>query len=416
MHKRERHRVKPVMIWLPLFMIMAIATSGEASAQQTYTPAQACGWSPQVQAEVNEILNPPHGLGRVRRIRADATALKSTLPEGTLELRLSYLLWFMISDYAANCTRYSIGLLSALPTGQSYQGYLTGTKNSTTSQLQGTFWLCDNECYAIPAFTEGYARAIGQRLNLDVFGEDGLWNTEPNSKTLCPQDSSMYVGGALPSWDGGTPVNDPRCNVITPANVPTDWQYFMRQGYPASLDGLPLPIIGVDSVILTSSNGVQSVATKPTLTNAPRDLLKYGCLRQVLKGNPKGAVQFFNDALNNWTGVGFPEPGARHPNPYVYWARDLAFVLACANALGPHAAEATLWTPALQSQIETQLWILQGNNGGIWDVYCAFDGKAPCNVNPSGGSTGISNVAKQTNEIAPLVLLAYGANIWKASR
>lgn len=70
-----------------------------------------------------------------------------------------------------------------------------------------------------------------------------------------------------------------------------------------------------------------------------------------------------------------------------YYTRHLAYALIAESAL-------EVAIPATKrSEIENQLWTLQDKDGGIWTDYNR-DGSLP-------------DRAKKTNEIGPLVLLAY---------
>jgi hypothetical protein len=60
--------------------------------------------------------------------------------------------------------------------------------------------------------------------------------------------------------------------------------------------------------------------------------------------------------------------------------------------------------------VESRLWSAQAPDGGIYDDYCGTSSAAKNNPRCRSGRPGY---AKETNEGAPLVLLAYGRNIWK---
>jgi hypothetical protein len=235
------------------------------------------------------------------------------------------------------------------------------------------------------------------------------WRSKWEEKypSFCPDTESDVVVGQLPAYDGGRGSGDPRCQLPRPGT----WEMLRMQQYPRpdeDFDGLETPIIGTDY----PGNKVGAGAKiAPISKTSPRDLLKYGCLRQVLLGNYSTAQEMFDLALAQWDGNGFVEPRSRRDRDGglagTYWTRDLAFAVMCANALGQGGAQN--WGTHRQvpkASIEQKLWSAQSPSGGIWTNYCAGTGIENC------GTGSIPNIAKQTNEIAPLVLLAYGKNIW----
>jgi hypothetical protein len=157
-------------------------------------------------------------------------------------------------------------------------------------------------------------------------------------------------------------------------------------------------------------------------------------------------MTMFEDGIGNWitdsSGLGgFADPGDITGQ---YAARNFTFALMCANALGinnnNNYTNVGATVSVAKSAIENQLWGLQQTTssasntsmtslGGIWTDFCtsaysATSPYGPCNLNPlsdgigSVGTWGLvagaspMNNPKETEEDAPLVLLAYGKNIW----
>jgi hypothetical protein len=103
-----------------------------------------------------------------------------------------------------------------------------------------------------------------------------------------------------------------------------------------------------------------------------------------------------------------------------FYTHDLAFALACANAIGlDNLAGSANWA-VIQPQIEQQLWALQGTDGtggtgGLWNMYCDFNATPNCAANPypnTNIATGIAQNARMLNEDAAVVLAGYGPNVW----
>jgi hypothetical protein len=321
-----------------------------------------------------------------------ASPLVSTLPAPELDERLAGVLRWIVRDYANSG---QMRLLSAVPDGLNG----AGRSNRRLQQLQRTYWLEDNAVYGAGALTQ-YAPPLG-RILTDSWRH--AWSE--HFPAFCPDTESDVVVGQIPANDGGMGSDDPRCRLPRPGA----WQMLRMRQYPspasAEFDSLPTPIIGTDYP--GDANGNADLA--PIGQASVRDLLKYGCLRQVLLGNRATAQQMFDLALNQWDGSGFIEPKTREDGDLagVYWTRDLAFSLMCANALGEGGAAS--WGSRGQvakAAIEQSLWSAQAPGGGVWTNYCASAGASRCQGGP------VPAFAKQTNEIAPLVLLAYGKNIW----
>lgn len=215
------------------------------------------------------------------------------------------------------------------------------------------------------------------------------------------------VVGQLPAYENFNAPLDARCRLSPPGA----WEFYRMHTYPVqdsnpAFDSRSKPIIGTDYP--GDENGGPAELKRLSKGDA-RALLKYGCMRQVLLGNNNLARQMFNLALAKWDGDGFANarnrPGGRIPG--IYFTRDLAFTLICANALGEGNQQS--WGEqhsVSKAEIEQRLWAAQSITGGIWTKYC---GRAAARCRNSD----IPPVAKQTNEIAPLVLIAYGPNIWK---
>ena len=331
----------------------------------------------------------------ISRVRSVA-GLTSSLDTNELNGRLAKVLNWMDRDFAHS---KELQLLSAAPEGVN----AAGTSNRRLRTLQNTYWLQDNALYGTGALLE-YQPALGQKLS-------DSWRSkwEKFYPTLCPDTESDFVIGIVPAYERSGAPRDPRCRL----QPPEAWSYLRMYQYPDpardNFDSLPLPIIGTDY----PADDDRQMHAVPIKDTAVRDLLKYGCLRQVALGNRAVAERMFNLALAQWDGTGFQESredtsgtGERR-----YWTRDLAFTLMCANALDEGGQ--TTWgdrAKVAKSAIERRLWRNQSASGGIWTIYCDAVDSGDCS------GSGIPSTAKLTNEIAPLVLLAYGANIWSHPR
>jgi hypothetical protein len=351
-------------------------------------------------AALAEIASPQMAgdLAAVRQARAHA-GLVSTLPEGELDQHLARLLRWVVQDYARSGP---LRLLSDLPEGQN----AAGQSNGRLQALRQTYWLEDNSLYGAAALLE-YVPVLGRILTDQWHGK---WQQVFPDR--CRDTQSVYVIGQVPEYDRSSIPADPKCRLPPPGA----WQFFRMHQYPdpdsGDFDSLPKPIIATDHPRDPHGN----VEMAPITRSVPRNLLKYGCLRQVMLGNHATAQQMFDLALAGWNGNGFVlpknEPGARLSG--IYWTRDLAFALLCANALGEGGQLA--WGAEKQvpkASIESRLWSAQSASGGIWTNTC---GDPP---NPSrwcAGGAKVPAIAKQTNEISPLVLLAYGPDIWQPRR
>jgi hypothetical protein len=328
----------------------------------------------------------------------EGSPLASALPAHALDDRLARLLQWIVRDYANSGP---LRLLSAAPEGLNG----AGRSNTRLQQLQRTYWLQDNALYGSGALLQ-YAPPLGR-----ILSESWRRAWEEHFPAFCPGTQSDVVVGRLPAYDGKESSGDPRCRLPRPGV----WQMFRMRQYPdpaaAEFDTMPTPIIGTDYPGDVSGTHAKIIAIERT---SARDLLKYGCLRQVLLGDLATAQQMFDLALEQWDGSGFATAKNRGPDSKlagVYWTRDLAFAVMCANALGQ--GNATNWGSKRQvpkALIEHRLWSAQSASGGIWSNYCGDADDSKC----APGAT-LPGMAKQTNEIAPLVLLAYGRNIWARS-
>ena len=344
----------------------------------------------QEQAVLAELAEDSSALKAVEAARHDSP-LVSALPASELNQRLARVLQWVVRDYADSG---DMRLLSAVP--DAVNG--AGRSNRRLQQLQKTYWLEDNSVYGARALLE-YAPPLG-RILTDSWRR--AWNQ--HFPAFCPDSESNVVVGELAAYDGGRGSGEARCSLPRPGA----WQMLRMRQYPdpasGEFDALPTPIIGTDY----PGDARGNAELTPIERTAPRDLLKYGCLRQVLLGDRATARQMFDLALDQWDGSGFIEPKNREGNlSGVYWTRDLAFALMCANALGEGGASS--WGSHAQvpkAEIEQRLWSAQAPRGGIWTNYCGRAGSSFCRGAP------VPPFAKQTNEIAPLVLLAYGRNIW----
>ena len=170
-----------------------------------------------------------------------------------------------------------------------------GRTNARMQTLKQTYWLQDNALYGAGALEE-YEPAEGRQLSATW---RRLWGQ--HFPQLCPDTQSGYVVGIVPAYDGGPPSSDPNCRLPRPA----DWQFFRMHQYPSpasdAFDNLPKPIIGADHPVDEQS---QTHLAPIEATNV-RDLLKYGCLRQVALGHHATAQQMFDLALAQWDGAGF---------------------------------------------------------------------------------------------------------------
>lgn len=373
-----------------------------------WTPAQAtaCGWTPAVEAELSGDAS-----ALVAAARAAPTVLNSTLGEAAIQRRLSALLSFVLASFVWTCESWGLGTLNGLPYGQTYADQFANvTNNSYSLQLQGQVYLIDNALYAVGALARaGFAPHTGALLNASVFGASGLFNSAPITAPLCPEDQGLYAVGQLPLWDAdGGVAGDPRCAAITPATVPGSEQYLARQQFPPLVSGPPFPVYAADAGVLIAPDGSHSV--RVVSFNGTRDYLKYGCLRAVLHGDADAGAAFLARALAVFDGTGFYNPH----NPLEYMSRDLALALMCASALGPARAARVAGWSAAQPQIEARLWALQDPGfGGVWDTYCATPGSPKwCLPWPPIAPAGLPNAAKLEHELSPLVLSAYGANVW----
>jgi hypothetical protein len=357
-------------------------------------PASVAADGPE-RAALAETGSPTGAVAAVARVRA-RSGLASTLPESQLDARLASLLQWMVRDYASSPLR----LLSALPEGRN----AGGRSGAHLSALQKTYWLEDNSLYGAAALNQ-YAPVLGKLLS-DRW--HGAW--QQSFPRFCPDTQSSYVIARIPDYDRAGGAQDPRCRLPRP----DAWQFFPEHQYPnpadPRFDTLPRPIIGTDY----PEDGEGRTRLAPITSNSPRDLLKYGCLRQVLTGNRTLAEQMFDLALADWDGSGFvgrknsPRDHGRLAG--IYWTRDLAFALLCANALGQGRQQ--VWGEGhsvAKAAIEQRLWGAQSQTGGIWTNYC---GDRAENDRLCAPGQRIPQVAKQTNELAPLVLLAYGLDIW----
>ncbi len=376
-------------------LLMAALRSWPGPAMGAIANADAEGAE---KAALAEILSPGEAgaVASVARVRAQS-ALSSTLPASELDKHLAGLLRWMVHDYAGSGP---LRLLAALPEGTN----AVGRSDAHLLALQKTYWLQDNSLYGAAALGE-YVPVLGRFLADSWRGE---W--QKSFPKFCPDTQSDYVIGHLPGYDQRGLPEDPRCRLPRPGA----WQFFREYQYPnpaaADFDGLRRPIIGTD---YPADAQLQS-RMAPIRPNNARNLLKYGCLRQVLAGNDALAGQMFALALADWDGNGFVGPRNDPRNDArlsgSYWTRDLAFALLCANALGQGRQPA--WgngREVAKAAIEQRLWSAQSPTGGIWTNYCvdAREGDRLCLPGQK-----IPVFAKQTNELAPLVLLAYGPDIW----
>jgi hypothetical protein len=321
----------------------------------------------------------------VLSVRNDS-AMLSTLSPNDLNTRLSKLLRWIIRSYADS---RDLRLLPAVPDGKN----AAGLSNFHLQALQKTFWLQDNSLYGAAAIAE-YLPPLGR-----ILGESWRRHWAEVFGSLCPDTESDVVVGRLPGYDTGDVNSDIRCNFPRPG----PWEMFPMQQFPRpdgpNFDGQTKPIIGTD---------YPDAKAVPINRGSARALLKYGCLRQVLLGNRTLALEMFDLALQEWDGTGFAS--SRNHSDHldgsrgVYSTRDLAFALLCANALGQGNTQYFgSQSRVSKAVIEARLWAAQSDSGGVWTNYCE---------SPSCSTNIVPPFAKLTNEIAPLVLLAYGRAIW----
>jgi hypothetical protein len=301
--------------------------------------------------------------------------LGSNTAVAAVDPRLTNLLNWLLAAFNRSG---NLQLLPDCPSATTFGGHA----NKHLSQLQQTYWLEDNCIYGEGALLQ-WAPTIGQALSASWRAR--FTQTFPK---FCINTVGGPVIGVIPAFDGGP---------FGPCGLPKPgiWQKLKVYSYPdpssPGFDHLPLPIIATDYP--GQADGV--TGTIQPLGSDPRDLFKYGCLRQVVLGNSTDASTMFDLGLASWDGNGFAHSGT----PGVYHSRDLAFALICANALG-RLANVYLDTAGkvARAAVEAALWKCQASDGGMWTNYTA------------GGRIG--SLAKETCEIAPLVLLAYGNNIW----
>ena len=426
-----------------LFTCLGFAQQA-AAYEWTQAEASACGWggfSSPVQNELISIFD-GSGMDRITLLRSRSgfsTQLSGKEAEAQLEQRLEKLLQFQIRDYVGNCKINRVGALDLLPTQQNFAQYQrcpnslvgAGCTNNQNLQLHQTVLFQEDVVYSIGPWMEGYAPAVGALMNQQIFGSGGLWDKVSSTADLCQDDMDRYVIGQLPGWDGGSRWIDPdylkRCGLFySPKRVPLGvGERYTRSNPPYTSSLENGAIYGSNSDEIDCASGCQLSQPKIIESNDAHDALKYGCLRQAIKGDIPGALKFFNIALSNWDGTGFPSLGS---NSDLYFTHDLGLVLMCANALGDMAKTNPLWTSKLQQRIENQMWELQdvgengtGGTGGLWNTYCSFGTTANCDPNPypypqGHLNTGIAHNATMLNEDAALVLSAYGLNVWQSAR
>lgn len=324
----------------------------------------------------------------------ESLASQSTSGERQLDSHLASLLRWIIASYSGS------GDLELLPATAPVGGNANQVANLRLRTLSQTYWLQDNALYGARALGE-YAPALGARL-------DRSWRSKwaEHFPQFCPDTQSGYVVGIPPEYDTQATPTDVRCRLPRPSA----WQFFRMYQYPspasADFDSLPKPIIGTDYPVSPQGRAMLAPIRKDNV----RDLLKYGCLRQATLGNRSLAQSMFDLALTQWDGTGFRNAkngGDSDPRlAGVYWTRDVAFALLCANALGE--GQRLTWTHGVsKAALERTLWSAQSDDGGFWTNYCA---PTYC------GGRRLPTFAKETNEIAPLVLLAYGPNIWSTAK
>ena len=379
-------------VWRKAFAATAVACAlnfvGAAAFAAPATFATPADYT-QEKALVASLVGAP-AVDAVASARA-ASSLASSLPD--INQRLAKLLQWVVRDYASSG---DLRLLSAAPEGVN----AAGVANLRLRVLQKTYWLQNNSLYGAQALLQ-YAPPLGR-----ILSDSWRAKWEDRYAAYCPDTESDVVIGIVPANEGGPGSGDARCHLPRPG----PWQYERMNQYPspgdAGFDALPRPLIGTDYPG-DKAGGVQmhEIGRKNV-----RDLLKYGCLRQATLGNRPLAAEMFDLALAQWDGNGFNEPKAHDAEGDangLYWTRDLAFAILCANALG-QGGEANWGSKGqvAKAAIEQRLWAAQSPTGGIWTNYCGGGG-AKCE-----GANGIPRIAKTTNEISPLVLLAYGRNVW----
>jgi hypothetical protein len=360
------------------------------------TPASAGATaedSAREQTMIATLLEPSGARKAVEDVRRTSPFV-STLPSDDLTTRLAGMLRWMVRDYANSG---ALRLLSAAPDGTN----AAGATNTRLRTLQHTYWLQDNALYGAGAWLQ-YAPPLGRLLS-----ESWQSKWARQFPDLCPGSQSDMVVGTAPAYDGGPGALEARCRIPRPGV----WQMLRMRQFPSpdddDFDRRPLPIIGTDHPGVPAETDVVAIGRSST-----RDLLKYGCLRQVVLGNLEAAQEMFDLALAQWDGNGFLEAKNRHNatgrSGGLYWTRDLAFAALCANALGQGGQKT--WGRVVRVEkalIEQRLWATQAGNGGLWTNYCVGSASEKCQASL------IPRMAKETNEIVPLVLLVYGKNIWQ---
>lgn len=329
-----------------------------------------------------------------------SSGLKSSLPDGEIRSRLAKVLRWTVKDYLNSG---DLRLLSALPSGSTALN-----KSAQAQALQKTYWLTDNALYGAAAFRQ-YAPELADSLE-----KSRVAHQLAKFPSICPAIDSEYVVGRIPAYEAGG-RKPATCEGIP---TPPAWSRLRHFQLPPATQLQELTrgriVIGTESV--RNAGG----AWRMSPLDGPRDLFAYGCLRQVALGHQDVAGQMFRRGLDSWDGDGFLE-GLNDPARQgtemglvgAYFTRDLDFALMCANALS--LGKDTEWQSSggkrvQKALVESRLWSAQAPDGGIYDDYCGTSLGAKNNPRCRSGRPGYT---KETNEGAPLVLLAYGRNIWR---
>lgn len=315
----------------------------------------------------------------------------------TTDPNITSLTTWMVNSFNAANTRegYSIDLLPDLPTGVAYNGVV----NAHNTKLQRTYWLIDNCEYGEGALLQ-VSPTIGNRLKTS-------WRAKLSSyfgNTL-PETNSGTVIGKKAAYDGGSGFAQWQSS-----GGPTYFDMYKKltqTTYPPNIDVVSAPIVGID---YPASGDFSTFGAPLTYTlvsfGSARDWFKYGCLRQAVLGNlgtstdaaaAPTAWGMLKQGLLYWDGTGIATSTAG-----TYYSRDLAFALMCAKACGmPWTTDPLPTIRYILSEMQDITGSpkgFQNGDGGIWTNYTY--------------NQVVQNSAKKTNEIAPLVALAYGTNIW----
>ena len=370
------------------------------------------------------------------------SAVRSTSPlvtrgaqsEAALEQNLASLVRFMATDLSNNILQFDLALLADTPN----PSLLTAPPVYDASvpydvALENMLWLTDNGVYGAAAlcpYSGEVAAVMGTQIGAS-WSNASTWEKDDAGPVPCPDSQNGYVAGHLPYYDTGAKAPS-HCSTVTAPAVGSRFPTSQAPNPPTQAnftDPSMFPWVGGD---------FDDVADGPVALSGPRDDFKYGVLRDILAAHKPGvsaataaaavedARNDFAAALVTWDGYGFVNPSDTPGLGQIHYARNLAFALIAANALGGDPAWAT---NVSQADVENVLWALQQSSGGFPAAYTPMlyvGGTEPAGCKPVPGIAAdasadtlyvcVGRNVKVTEEASPLVVLAYGPNIWaKAS-